>query len=340
MPLTLTYPGVYIEEIPSGVHAILGVATSITAFVGRAPRGEVNEPNTINSFGDYERLYGGLSLESTMSYAVSDFYAHGGSQAIIVRVANGGQPASSVGSWGNFLQVLVDLPKTKDGAADHKAFNLTVMLKDSSDPTRKRNLLVERFLNLSVDPGNPRYISRVLSQNSILVVVATNSSGQDEVPLFAPAETPVDQPVAGTGGIEDNDLGENDLLGDQSLKTGIYALEKVDLFNLLVIPPYPKAVLSGAPSPGDDVGDSVRTAASNYCEKRRAFYIIDSPSIWQSKKNALDGLDKYALERSKNSALFFPRLMEPNILHGGQLEEFVASGAVAGLFAKTDAQRG
>src|SRR5215471_7645864 len=166
MPLTLTYPGVYIEEIPSGVHAILGVATSITAFVGRAPRGEVNEPNTINSFGDYERLYGGLSLESTMSYAVSDFYAHGGSQAIIVRVANGGQPASivlpenlsppslppsptnppfeavyleasSVGSWGNFLQVLVDLPKTKDGAADHKAFNLTVMLKDSSDPTRK-----------------------------------------------------------------------------------------------------------------------------------------------------------------------------------------------------------
>ena len=39
MPATLTYPGVYIEEIPSGVRTITGVATSITAFVGRALRG-------------------------------------------------------------------------------------------------------------------------------------------------------------------------------------------------------------------------------------------------------------------------------------------------------------
>src|SRR5215472_10004905 len=96
MPLPLTYPGVYIEEIPSGVHAITGVATSITAFVGRAPRGGVNEPITINSYADYERLYGGLSMQSTMSYAVSDFYANGGQQAVIVRLANGGKPANII----------------------------------------------------------------------------------------------------------------------------------------------------------------------------------------------------------------------------------------------------
>lgn len=60
MPSTLTYPGVYIEEIPSGVRTITGVATSITAFVGRALRGPVNEAVVINSFGDYERVFGGL----------------------------------------------------------------------------------------------------------------------------------------------------------------------------------------------------------------------------------------------------------------------------------------
>ena len=38
MPATLTYPGVYIEEVPSGVRTITGVATSITAFVGRAKK--------------------------------------------------------------------------------------------------------------------------------------------------------------------------------------------------------------------------------------------------------------------------------------------------------------
>ena len=86
MPVTPTYPGVYIEEIPSGVRTITGVATSITAFIGRALRGPVNEPTTINSFADFERRFGGLWVDIPMSYAVRDFYLNGGSQAIIVRL--------------------------------------------------------------------------------------------------------------------------------------------------------------------------------------------------------------------------------------------------------------
>ena len=87
MPVTPTYPGVYIEEIPSGVRTITGVATSITAFIGRARRGPVDQAVTINSFGDFERIFGGLWAQSAMSYAVRDFYLNGGSQAIIVRVS-------------------------------------------------------------------------------------------------------------------------------------------------------------------------------------------------------------------------------------------------------------
>ncbi|HEY0737938.1 MAG TPA: phage tail sheath subtilisin-like domain-containing protein [Herpetosiphonaceae bacterium] len=86
MPVTPTYPGVYIEEIASGVRTITGVATSITAFIGRTLRGPVNEPIQVNSFADFERTFGGLSLGSTLSYAVRDFYLNGGSQAIIVRM--------------------------------------------------------------------------------------------------------------------------------------------------------------------------------------------------------------------------------------------------------------
>lgn len=86
MPATLTYPGVYIEEIPSGVRTITGVATSITAFLGRAPRGPVNEPTVINNFGDFERLFGGLDADYPVSYAVQDFFLNGGAQAIIVRI--------------------------------------------------------------------------------------------------------------------------------------------------------------------------------------------------------------------------------------------------------------
>ena len=60
MPSALTYPGVYIEEIPSGVRTITGVATSITAFIGRAPRGPVNRPVRVQGFAEYTRIFGGL----------------------------------------------------------------------------------------------------------------------------------------------------------------------------------------------------------------------------------------------------------------------------------------
>src|SRR4051812_35139242 len=83
MPASLTYPGVYVEEIKSGVRTITGVATSIAAFVGSAERGPVNDPTTIFSFGEFERNFGGLDLDHSMSFAVRDFYLNGGSQAII-----------------------------------------------------------------------------------------------------------------------------------------------------------------------------------------------------------------------------------------------------------------
>jgi phage tail sheath protein FI len=80
-----TYPGVYIQELPSPVHAITGVATSIAAFVGYTARGIDSRAQAIFSFGDFQRLYGGLAANSEVSYAVQQFYQNGGSQAYVVR---------------------------------------------------------------------------------------------------------------------------------------------------------------------------------------------------------------------------------------------------------------
>ena len=84
---TFTYPGVYIEELPSGVHTIAGVATSIAAFVGWAPKGPTNEAVLVQSFMDFQRQFGGLDARSLLGYAVSQFFSNGGQQAYIVRVA-------------------------------------------------------------------------------------------------------------------------------------------------------------------------------------------------------------------------------------------------------------
>ena len=81
MPVQTTYPGVYIEELPSGVHTIVGVWTSVTAFVGAAGRGPIDEPTRIFSFADYQRTFGPqLDEARPMGHAVAHFFANGGSR--------------------------------------------------------------------------------------------------------------------------------------------------------------------------------------------------------------------------------------------------------------------
>lgn len=92
MPVSTSYPGVYVTEVDSGVHTITGVATSITAFIGRAARGPSDTPVTVNSYSDFERMFGGLWLQSSLGYAVRDFYRNGGSRAIVVRLFHNNFP--------------------------------------------------------------------------------------------------------------------------------------------------------------------------------------------------------------------------------------------------------
>src|SRR6516162_620039 len=113
MSTTPTYPGVYIRELPSAVHPITGVATSIAAFVGYTARGIDNRAEQIFSFADYERLFGGLASDSELSYAVQQFFANGGTQAYVVRAPRAGATgvqvvfdslaftALSSGAWAN-----------------------------------------------------------------------------------------------------------------------------------------------------------------------------------------------------------------------------------------------
>src|SRR5712691_10066873 len=84
MPIRPTYPGVYVEEIPSGVHPIAGVSTSDTAFIDFFARGPT-VATRITSFSDFERIFGGLDTRSEASYAIQQFYLNGGQIAWVVR---------------------------------------------------------------------------------------------------------------------------------------------------------------------------------------------------------------------------------------------------------------
>src|SRR4029077_10064736 len=97
MPVQTSYPGVYIEERPSGVHTIVGVSTSVTAFVGAAAPGPADTPVRIFSVADFTRTFGSpIDEDHPLGYAVAHFFANGGSQAVIVRVLGAGAAPASV----------------------------------------------------------------------------------------------------------------------------------------------------------------------------------------------------------------------------------------------------
>jgi phage tail sheath protein FI len=390
MPSALTYPGVYVEEIPSGVRTITGVATSITAFIGRASRGPVNKAMTINSYGDFERVFGGLWSESSLGYAVRDFYLNGGSQAIVVRLYHSepGDPnatppvaaplaktklsagtvtleAAYEGKWGAGLRAAVDVDVAADvalgmGLAKADLFNLTVRDAAPGGTT-------ERFSNVSFK-NSPRRVDKVLAAESKLVrwdsaspidpanppaiAAATDAVTQKEIALAAAkaARPPVPTAIAtADAALKAAQKALADAVSDglaltkaddftpvnaASLKLGLYALEQADLFNLLCIPPYLGI------GTGTDVDAALISDAAAYCETRRAMLLVDSPSAWNDKDKAKAGIDADVGEPSKNAAIFFPRLKQPNPLHDNQIEEFAPCGAVAGIFARTDTQRG
>ena len=220
MPMTLSFPGVYIEEIPSGVRTITGVPTSITAFVGRAARGPVNNPVPIFSFGDYERTFGGLWAESSMSYAVRDFFLNGGSQAVIVRLfkpdpadknvsaanPNGAATlpvggltliAASPGGWGQNLRASISVPPADARSVETRAilgigagdalFTLTVT---DTSPGGSR----ETFTNLTL-VDSPHRIDRVLKSDSTLVNFAGPTDTKTGLPDLATSVSAADDPA-------------------------------------------------------------------------------------------------------------------------------------------------
>ena len=86
MPPAFKYPGVYIEEIPSAIHRVPGVSTSIPAFVGWAPQGPVNQATLVHSWRDYQTQFGGLHPGGHLGNAVKGFFSNGGQQLYVVRV--------------------------------------------------------------------------------------------------------------------------------------------------------------------------------------------------------------------------------------------------------------
>lgn len=323
MPVALLYPGVYIEEVSSGVRTITGVATSIAVFVGWAPRGSVERATRVTSFPDYERACGGLDVRANLGYAVKHFFDNGGTDAYIIRIAHSTATtaacaigpltikASSPGKWANTLQVRL----TRRPAPDDARFRLDVI-----DPANG-NAVLESFADLSMVPADPRFVEAVVNGRSAFI---------DNLDATTTA-TPTDATVsigATTAGDDGTVIGP----GDNAFITALTArfatggiADRIDLFNLICVPGLIDATTIGG----------LQTVA----RRRRAFLIVDCGEN-DTVATVPNSLTNLTGNDAPNSAFYFPWVLAADPRKDGAIRAFPPSGFVAGIMARTDAQRG
>jgi hypothetical protein len=332
MPVALDRgPGVYIEELPSGVHTIVGVATSTTVFIGWAPQGPTDKAVPVESWTEFQNMFGGLYQgpmyqQVFLGYSVYQFFANGGTHAYILRVVsgqNGANPskpaevqiaggmtvtASGDGLWGDSLRVSIAIRSD-----DATRFSLSVfqVLPRVANP-----VLRETYANLSLDPNDVRYVADTVTQDSLLVKVSVPGTGQQ------PQKVDLAQLQ---GGLDGDIITPDKVVGalGGTVATNIPLLDTVDLFNLLCVP--------GLIDPGN------LKEFQDYCKSRRAFLIADG----DPNQLAVSGMPtKMAGDSAPYGALYFPwiKTQDPNL--GGRLRAMPPCGFAAGIYARTDANRG
>ncbi|HEX5442678.1 MAG TPA: phage tail sheath subtilisin-like domain-containing protein [Pirellulales bacterium] len=332
MPSALSYPGVYIEEISSGVRTITGVATSIAAFAGWAPSGPTDRAELVLSYTDFARKFGGIYNGSLLGYAVSHFFTNGGQRAYIVRLVDAAAKAAKIaldgklqltaaneGVWANDLAILI-----KKSAFDASRFRLTVA-NWKLDPA---GVALETFDNLSMKTDDTRFVGSVLAAQSAYVTATVLGAATDPPADTAAGNIPdTAKLAAGADGtvLKPNDAAFETALLPASGSGGLYRLDRVDLFNLLCVP--------------GETGTATISTLEKFCRDRRAFLIADSTdgATFDSLEN---GPGDITGDDAINAAFYYPWVTAADSLQENRPRAFPPCGFVAGIYARTDAARG
>jgi phage tail sheath protein FI len=359
MPVTPTYPGVYIEELPSTSHTITPAPTSIAAFVGythplKTPRSTATPaPPTpaiqLFSFADYQNNFGGFFdspwLPDYVGRAVFQFFLNGGSTAYVVGLTDPNYVAATatIGSSPPITLTAREPVGTGSGATaigipmQVAISNLqkTSVTDDTADVVITYGTQVETYRKVVIGTLPTR-----LAQ-SALVTVTPPSSPPTSYPVSgsppgsgAPIPfTYASPPSASYSSINEQAIG--------AVFTDNYPLDKVPIFNLLVIP--------GITDP------AVLAEGVAYAERKRAFYIMDSPPNWNvdtpatgtaptgsppsSPESPVDGLSLLPVPVSTNAGIYYPWLQTTDPVTNNPSTS-PPSGFVAGIYAQEDAARG
>jgi len=313
---------------------IARAATAVTAFVGRALKGPINQPVRIHNFDEYQRIFGGLWQPSMMSYALEQFFENGGSEAIVVRVCNGGRPPSlrlPAGSEAlqlsglapgsrEFLRVAVDY----DGipGSERERFNMVVQRLRA--PGSEFIEDQEIFRRVSIRADAERSLPQALAESRLIRLTGALPERRPDTSIRTAARASTGYVHSNADGDDGDPLSIYDLIGESAGRTGLFAL-RGEAFNFLCLPPLSRE---------REVGLPALLVAMRLCREHQAILLLDPPASWDGPEAALAGLRSWPLF-SENAVMFFPRIYATDRLRGRE-ELFGSAAAAAGLLARTD----
>ncbi len=321
--------GITVTEIASMDQSIDATLETTAAFVGRALRGPLNTPVLVKSVAAFHRRFGGVWAGSSLGMAVEQFFEHGGKQLYVVRVVNGARSAMlCIPAVRGMLVLRAVEPGASekiraavdyDGvpADDSAHFNLTLQ-RVAGDGARVIDQ--EIYRELSCEPADDRYIEEVLQTSSLVRIHGALPAAR---PLATESEY-IDIAQPGTDGLP---LCDYDFVGSSGRGTGLFALDKIERFELLYFPP---------PEHGLVPGPAAMLAAELYCHRRGAMLIVDPPVEWKSAADAIRGVRNGAYA-NPDVLSYFPRVYQRRDDGSAPL---AIGAAIAGLLCKLDRLHG
>ncbi len=361
MPILPTYPGIYIEELPSSTHTITPAPTSIAVFVGYShplKTKTFNQPFQIFSFTDYERAFGGFFanaiFDSTtekanfgnLAYAVNQFFLNGGTNAYVVGLEAKPSGSAIVAATATVSGITFTAQELTD--ADHE---ITVTISNAqSDGTADIMITygsgpgarVETYRKVSIQTGNANFIETRIGATPdptsttpppppVSSLVTVKPSGASYPTTFTDGSAPT-SPSPASGPIFN--VGDFTAVFQQDSP-----LDKLPIFNILVIPGV--------------TNNLILSEAIAFCEQKRAFFIMEAPNnavaspvdvttspatIWVG--DYMGGTNSVTPPpKSTNTALYFPYIVSTDPLTGSSVN-LPPGGTIAGIYARTDTNRG
>jgi phage tail sheath protein FI len=379
MPITPTYPGVYVEELPSVSHSVTPAPTSVTAFVGYThplKTTTFGQAVQLFSFADYQANFGGFFshplLPDYVGQAVSQFFLNGGSTAWVVGLASnyyaipttaGTAPAAQgavVGATATIgaktsgqLVFTAREPTALTGSSTGIQMTLTFSnlrqtanANDTADITIVYGTTTESYRRVTI--GN---LVTALAGSALVTVAA--SGPMTAYPTAVTPGTPVTFAYATAVNSQWTVINPLDF---GPVFQANSSLDKVSVINLVAMP--------GITGTG---ALTVLSDAVEFCERKLAFLIIDPPPYavadsTESKDTTAAALAGAAgllaatspanpdtiddmlsggtfFPQSPNCALYFPWIQTADPVTGQQAQS-PPSGFVAGMFAQEDASNG